>query len=78
MSRSDHPRFAIEKLDEDRGRRDRCGRETRSVAGLVHDCGSASAAYWMHWTIGHPTDPGANLDLVLGGWGMARVQGIVS
>lgn len=27
------------------------------------------AAYWMHWTVGHLGEPGANLDLVLGKWG---------
>ena len=27
------------------------------------------AAYWMHWTVGHLVEPGANLDLVLGEWG---------
>lgn len=30
---------------------------------------AALAAYWMHWTVGHLSDPGANLDLVLGRWG---------
>lgn len=62
-------RFKIEKMDESRGHCDCCGRDSRSVAGLVYDSGNAAAAYWMHWTDGHLGDPGANLDLVLGEWG---------
>lgn len=27
------------------------------------------AAYWMHWTAGHLSTTGANLDLVIGKWG---------
>ena len=62
-------RFTIEKMDESRGHCDCCGRESRSVAGLVHDHNGGYAAYWMHWTEGHLSDVGANLDLVLGEWG---------
>ena len=37
---------------------------------MVHHQGGPSvAAYWMHWTVGHLSEPGANLDLVLGAWG---------
>ena len=63
------PRFTIEKMEESRGHCDCCGRVSRSVAGLVYDQGNAAAAYWMHWTDGHLSDTGANLDLVLGEWG---------
>jgi hypothetical protein len=36
---------------------------------MVYSGNLAAAAYWMHWTVGHLTDPGANLDLILGRWG---------
>jgi hypothetical protein len=36
---------------------------------MVHDGGATLAAYWMRWTVGHLSEPGANLDLVLGRWG---------
>jgi hypothetical protein len=36
---------------------------------MMYDGGTAIAAYWMHWTVGHLSDPGANLDLVIGKWG---------
>jgi hypothetical protein len=36
---------------------------------MVHDGDNTLAAYWMNWTIGHLSDPGANLDLILGRWG---------
>jgi hypothetical protein len=35
---------------------------------MVYSDNVASAAYWMHWTVGHLTETGANLDLVLGRW----------
>jgi hypothetical protein len=38
---------------------------------MVHSGEAAVAAYWMHWTVGHLSDPGANLDLVVGPWGEA-------
>jgi hypothetical protein len=38
---------------------------------MVYDGEPAVAAYWMHWTVGHLSDPGANLDLVFGRWGEA-------
>ena len=61
--------FTVEPLDQSYGHCDCCGRESRSVWGLVHNGDATSAAYWMHWTAGHLTDQGANLDLVLGSWG---------
>ena len=36
---------------------------------MVHDGDATLAAYWMNWTVGHLSEPGANLDLVLGQWG---------
>lgn len=37
---------------------------------MVHHIdGPSVAAYWIHWTVGHLSEPGANLDLVLGKWG---------
>jgi hypothetical protein len=62
--------FIIEKMNESWGHCDCCGRDSRSVWGVVHDSSDATvAAYWMHWTEGHLSDTGANLDLVLGEWG---------
>ena len=69
MENEPPPRFTIDKMEESRGHCDCCGRVSRSVAGLVYDQGNAAAAYWMHWTDGHLSDTGANLDLVLGEWG---------
>jgi hypothetical protein len=69
MHNAQPPRFTIEKMDESRGHCDCCGRDSRTVAGLVYDQGAAAAAYWMQWTEGHLSDTGANLDLVLGEWG---------
>lgn len=43
--------------------------KSRRVWGMVHDGGETIAAYWMNWTVGHLSDIGANLDLVLGRWG---------
>ena len=62
-------RYQIERLDESRGHCDCCGGESWSVAGLVFSEDGACAAYWAHWTVGHLSDNGANLDLVLGEWG---------
>jgi hypothetical protein len=36
---------------------------------MVHQGEATLAAYSMHWTIGHLTEPGANLDLIIGKWG---------
>jgi hypothetical protein len=61
--------YAVELLDESGGLCDCCGEASRRVWGLVHHGESTVAAYWMHWTVGHLDEPGANLDLVLGTWG---------
>ncbi len=62
--------FAFEAMGETGGHCDCCGNESRRVWGMVHQQGGPTvAAYWMHWTVGHLSIPGANLDLVLGKWG---------
>ncbi len=61
--------YAVELLDESGGLCDCCGEASRSAWGLVHSGDVTVAAYWMHWTVGHLNEPGANLDLVLGAWG---------
>lgn len=66
----DLPAFEVETLGESSGHCDCCGNESRRVWGMVHHQGGPSvAAYWMHWTAGHLSEPGANLDLVIGKWG---------
>ena len=69
MTNPSEMRFTIERLDENHGHCACCGHESRSVAGLVYEQDGACAAYWMHWTVNHLSDTGANLDLVLGAWG---------
>lgn len=61
--------FTIEKLGDSRGHCDCCGRDSRSVWGLVNQGEASIAAYWMRWTEGHLEEVGANLDIVLGQWG---------
>jgi hypothetical protein len=61
--------LTLEKLGETGGHCDCCGRRSRRVWGLLHRDDRTVAAYWMHWTVGHLDDPGANLDLVIGRWG---------
>lgn len=62
--------FEVETMSESGGYCDCCGNQSRRVWGMVHHQGGPSvAAYWMHWTVGHLNEPGANLDLVLGRWG---------
>lgn len=68
----------IEPLGQSSGRCDCCGNESQSVWGLVHDGGETVAAYWMHWTLGHLWDLGANLDLLIGRWGDADERVAVS
>lgn len=62
--------YEVETTGESGGKCDCCGNESSCVWGMVHKVdGPTVAAYWMHWTVGHLNDPGANLDLVLGPWG---------
>ena len=63
------PDFEIETMGESGGHCDCCGNDSQSVWGMVHQGEATLAAYWMHWTVGHLSEPGANLDLVLGRWG---------
>jgi hypothetical protein len=63
------PRFEVEQMGETGGHCDCCGNESRRVWGMIHDGDATLAAYWMNWTVGHLTDTGANLDLILGKWG---------
>jgi hypothetical protein len=69
MDQSQQPRFTVEKMGESGGHCDCCGNESRRVWGMVHDGPATIAAYWMQWTVGHLSDFGANLDLVIGKWG---------
>jgi hypothetical protein len=39
------------------------------VWGYVHSGQSTLAAYFVHWTLGHVPDRGANIDLIVGPWG---------
>ena len=63
------PSFEVETMGESGGHCDCCGNDSQSVWGMVHQGEATLAAYWMHWTVGHLSEPGANLDLVLGRWG---------
>lgn len=61
--------FAVETMGESSGHCACCGNDSRCVWGRVYQGQTAIAAYWMHWTVGHLSEPGANLDLVIGEWG---------
>lgn len=66
---AERPRFTVEEIGESIGHYDCCGNESRCVWGMVHDGDAGLAACWMRWTVGHLSEPGANLDLILGRWG---------
>jgi hypothetical protein len=53
----------------DTGICDCCGRHSRSVWGTAYSDGYCLAAYFVHWTLGHILDQGANIDLIVGEWG---------
>ena len=55
----------------DTGICDCCGRSSRCVWGCAYADGRCSAAYYVHWTLRHVPDRGANIDLILGEWGEA-------
>lgn len=62
--------YEVETTGESGGKCDCCGNDSRCVWGFVHEVnGPTVAAYFMHWSVGHLIDPGANLDVVLGPWG---------
>jgi hypothetical protein len=46
-----------------------CGRSSRRVWGYAYAADQCVAAYFVHWTLGHIPDQGANIDLILGEWG---------
>ena len=58
----------------DTGICDCCGRSSRCVWGLAHADGRCLAAYYVHWTLGHVIDRGANIDLIIGEWGKATTS----
>jgi hypothetical protein len=61
--------YVVEPMNEQIGSCECCGRTSRSLTGLVHDRESTVAAYFVHWTVGHLQDNGADIDIVLGEWG---------
>jgi hypothetical protein len=63
------PHFTVEQMGESGGHCECCGNQSRCVWGMVDDGKATVAAYWMNWTVGHLSEPGANLDLILGRWG---------
>jgi hypothetical protein len=75
-SRPDMPtQITIEPTGaKDTGTCDCCGRVSRCVWGLAHAEDRPLAAYYVHWTLGHVPDRGANIDLILGEWGEAATS----
>lgn len=63
-------RITIEPTgSSDTGVCDCCGRSSRIVWGQAYADGRCLAAYFVHWTLGHVPDKGANIDLIVGEWG---------
>ncbi|ABD06651.1 hypothetical protein RPB_1943 [Rhodopseudomonas palustris HaA2] len=46
-----------------------CGRVSRCVWGTVSTDDAGLAAYYVHWSVGHVAEVGADLDLIIGRWG---------
>src|SRR5579864_3606023 len=46
-----------------------CGNSSRKVWGLVLSESTTVACYYVHWTLGHIKDRGANVDFIIGAWG---------
>lgn len=46
-----------------------CGRSSRRVWGFAHAQDRPVAVYYVHWTLGHVPENGANIDLIFGEWG---------
>jgi len=46
-----------------------CGQRSRTIDGFLHEDGATRAAYLVHWTRGHVSEKGANVDLIIGRWG---------
>jgi hypothetical protein len=61
--------FELE-LENDRitGRCECCGNVSRTVSGYAYFRGHPFAAYFVHWTMGHVPDYGANFDFIIGKW----------
>ena len=47
-----------------------CGGDSRTVWGFVHSTSGPEAAYFVQWTMGHVDQHGANVDLIVGKWGI--------
>jgi hypothetical protein len=63
---------AIKPLgSNDTGRCQCCGRVSRRVWGQVQREGSADGSYFVHWTIGHVFENGADFHIILRGGGKA-------
>jgi hypothetical protein len=58
----------------DTGVCDCCGRSSRCVWGYAYAGAHCLGAYYVHWTLGHVPDRGANIDLILGKWGEAALS----
>ena len=46
-----------------------CGRNSRKVWGFVWQGEAAVACFFVHWTLGHIEEFGANFDFIVGKWG---------
>ncbi|MBI5129169.1 MAG: hypothetical protein HZA66_06985 [Rhodopseudomonas palustris] len=46
-----------------------CGRVSRCVWGTVSTDDAGLAMYYVHWSVGHVAEVGADLDLIIGRWG---------
>jgi hypothetical protein len=47
-----------------------CGDDSHTASGFVHnEDGNATAAYFVHWTLGKVDTHGAMFDLIVGEWG---------
>jgi hypothetical protein len=51
------------------GRCECCGRVSRKVWGVVYRDRLTLATYYVHWTVGHVFETGADIDVILGKWG---------
>jgi hypothetical protein len=64
------PSVAVRPLgSKNTGRCPCCGRVSRGISGLVQRDGSDQGSYFVHWTIGHVFENGADFHIVLCGWG---------
>jgi len=46
-----------------------CGRRSRSAWGFAYKDEACVAAYFVHWTLDHVPEQGANMDMIIGPWG---------